>query len=568
MSGLWRRGHSQQSLSFLLAFYIGIFLNLAVLLRRFSLFFSDNPLSYWEMAVTEVIANISVPFLIFTLFALGGRFFYRITSTILVLISVAASYYMSFFHTVIGYGIIASVLTTDVDLSKEVLSFYFIGWMFILSVVPLYFIWKSPLKSMPIDWCKVPKQGIKSLLLITLMGLIVWASIQYTTQKQIAENHLVNKEMPSYGGVLAHTYSPSNWLTALGLFIYTQYHEYFHQIQLFDPSKYFTYVAPRDIDETYVIFIIGETTRWDHMGLLGYDRDTTPYLSKEKNLVAFRGISCDTTTKLSLRCMFVREGGAKEEVQRTVKEHNIFALLKSLGFSSEVFAMQSEVWFYESTKPNNYVFREMIAAEEKNKGKPIDDMLLLDQLQASLGRYPQGKHLVILHTKGSHYLYSARYPRSYARYQPECLQADHFCTKTQLINSFDNTILYIDTFIKKVIDGVRDKKAVVFYTSDHGESIDDNQNLHGTPRHLAPPEQFRVPVILWASDSFLANPQNQKNFAQLKRLHHQKAIFRHEEIFDTLLGCLGYTSSDGGINPKNNRCASGISVEEGKVQLN
>jgi KDO II ethanolaminephosphotransferase len=54
---------------------------------------------------------------------------------------------------------------------------------------------------------------------------------------------------------------------------------------LINPAKKFTYVAPKDIDDTYVVFIIGETTRWDHMGILGYNRDTTPKLAQEKNLV-------------------------------------------------------------------------------------------------------------------------------------------------------------------------------------------------------------------------------------------------------------------------------------------
>ncbi|STT82541.1 phosphoethanolamine transferase [Klebsiella pneumoniae] len=46
-----------------------------------------------------------------------------------------------------------------------------------------------------------------------------------------------------------------------------------------------------------MVFIIGETTRWDHMGILDYSRNTTPELEKEKNLVAFRGYLCDTATK-------------------------------------------------------------------------------------------------------------------------------------------------------------------------------------------------------------------------------------------------------------------------------
>ena len=39
---------------------------------------------------------------------------------------------------------------------------------------------------------------------------------------------------------------------------------------------------------------------------------------------------------------------------------------------------------------------------------------------------------------------------------------DDSCTKAQLINAFDNTVLYTDSFISNVIDQVRDKKAIVF----------------------------------------------------------------------------------------------------------
>ncbi len=56
--------------------------------------------------------------------------------------------------------------------------------------------------------------------------------------------------------------------------------------------------------------------------------------------------------------------------------------------------MQSEVWFYNQVEPEQYLYREMIAAEPRNKGKPIDDASLLPELSASLARHAQGKHLV------------------------------------------------------------------------------------------------------------------------------------------------------------------------------
>lgn len=374
---------SQQSISLLLALYIGIFLNISVFYRRFDSFSHGIEGIKVLAAATEIVATILFTFFVMRLISIGGRLFYRIAASLLVLISVAASYYMTFFNVVIGYGIIVSVMTTDIDLSKEVIGLHFIIWMMLVSALPLLLIWKNSLRLTLLEQCCTPGQRIKPLLLLLAVVALVWLPLRYLDKAQKLDEQLKTIDLPSYGGVVAHSYLPSNWLAALGLYAYTQFDESQDAANLLDPAKEFTYVAPADIDQTYVVFIIGETTRWDHMGILGYSRDTTPRLSKEKNLVAFKGTSCDTSTKLSLRCMFVREGGASDNPQRTLKEQNIFAVLKSLGFSSELFAMQSEVWFYNNANADNYSFREIIASEKRNDGKPVDDMLLVDELKES-----------------------------------------------------------------------------------------------------------------------------------------------------------------------------------------
>lgn len=551
---------SQSKLSWLLAIYIGFFLNLPVFYRRVDAFpfFTENPVAKYIPLLVESMACVLFTFFLMRLLSLGGRRFFRVVASLLVLISVAASYYMTFFNVVIGYGIIAAVMTTDIDLSKEVIGLFFVLWVVSLSIPPLIVIWKNRLQQTLIEQLRTQGHRRVAVLGLVVSAALVWLPLRYLDRMNTSAEKLSNQDLPSYGGVVAHSYLPANWLSAFGLFAYARYDENQDDDELIDPSKQFTYQAPAGIDDTYVVFIIGETTRWDHLGLLGYERDTTPQLAKEKNLLAFRGQSCDTSTKLSMRCMFVREGGTSDNPQRTLREKNIFAVMKSLGFTSELFAMQSEVWFYNNIQADNYAFREMIASEKRNEGKAVDDMLLVDEMSQSLMRYPNGKHLVVLHTKGSHYLYSMRYPRSYARYQPECMGVDASCSREQLINAFDNSVLYTDAFIKRVIDQLRDKKALLVYSSDHGESIDDNYHLHGTPRQLAPPEQFRSPVMLWASDQYLAQPRNQQTFEQLRAQQQQGKVLRHEEIFDSMLGCLGYTSPDGGIQEKNNWCnASG-----------
>ena len=57
--------------------------------------------------------------------------------------------------------------------------------------------------------------------------------------------------------------------------------------------------------------------------------------------------------------MFVREG-ASDNPQRTLKEQNVFSVLHQLGFSADLYAMQSEMWFYSNTMAKNIAYREQL----------------------------------------------------------------------------------------------------------------------------------------------------------------------------------------------------------------
>ncbi len=545
---------SQSQICWILAIYIGLLLNSFTFYRRTGVLFQHNQGLAIISLGAEMLAAVMVTFAVLRLLSLGGKWFFKITATLMALVSIAAAYYMLVFNVIIGYGIVASVLTTDMDLSKEVIGYWFYLWMILLAALPMLIIWRSECRLTLLAQIRLRGQWLKPVFILLLAIALTWAPLRYLDAVYKSRDYNKNIDMPSYGGLVAHSYLPSNWVSALAVFGWTRFNEDIMARNLLDPAKKYHYLAPKSLDNTDVVFVIGETTRWDHLGMLGYTRDTTPKLSKEPNLVAFRGISCDTATKLSLRCMFVRQGGAGNDPGRTLKEQNVFAVLKELGFSSELYSMQSEVWFYSKTDADNIEFREQIGSEPENRGKPVDDMLLVPKVTQSLARHPQGKHLIILHTKGSHYLYSQRYPRAFARYTPECIGVDDFCSKDQLINSFDNSVLYIDSMLDSVIDKLRDRKALLVYVADHGESINDNMHFHGTPREMAPPEQFKVPIVVWASDKFLASHDNQQRFELLQQQAKVGVIHKHIEIFDSLLGCLGYTSPDGGINQKNNWC--------------
>lgn len=109
---------TQQKLSFLLALYIGLFMNGAVFFRRFDGYAQNFTALKGVAAVVELAATVLVTFFLLRLLSLFGRRVWRVLATLVVLCSAGASYYMTFMNVVIGYGIIASVMTTDIDLSN------------------------------------------------------------------------------------------------------------------------------------------------------------------------------------------------------------------------------------------------------------------------------------------------------------------------------------------------------------------------------------------------------------------------------------------------------------------
>ena len=123
-----------------------------------------------------------------------------------------------------------------------------------------------------------------------------------------------------------------------------------------------------------------------------------------------------------------------------------------------------------------------------------------------MAKHPKGRQIVVLHTKGSHFSYTSRYPREFAKFQPECSGVDGSCSKQTMINSYDNSILYTDTFLMSLMTSLADKKAF---------------------------EQLQITA---------------------KSPNATKTGVGHANLFDSMLGCLGITSNNGGIDDKYNLC--------------
>ena len=140
---------------------------------------------------------------------------------------------------------------------------------------------------------------------------------------------------------------------------------------------------------------------------------------------------------------------------------------------------------------------------------PICDAECCDEgmligLQDFIDTNPEKDMLVVLHTMGSHGpAYYKRYPDSFEVFLPAC-QTNQLneCNDEEINNAYDNTIVYTDYVLSKLIalleNNTKVDESAMFYVSDHGESLGENGiYLHGMPYLIAPDEQEMVAALMW-----------------------------------------------------------------------
>jgi glucan phosphoethanolaminetransferase (alkaline phosphatase superfamily) len=128
-------------------------------------------------------------------------------------------------------------------------------------------------------------------------------------------------------------------------------------------------------------------------------------------------------------------------------------------------------------------------------------------LSDNLKSYRSGYRFVVLHLGGGSHgpSYDLRHPPEFKKFAPACSDPDVVsrCTKDELYNSYDNTILYVDSVVSQIIGELDRSKApyVFMYLSDHGESLlEDGRIFHGMPLGIKlPPEQAHVPLLVKSS---------------------------------------------------------------------
>jgi lipid A ethanolaminephosphotransferase len=299
--------------------------------------------------------------------------------------------------------------------------------------------------------------------------------------------------------------------------------------------------APRK--PTLVVLVMGETARADRFSLNGYERDTNRY-TRARGVVNFpRVVSCGTSTAESVPCIFSGLGHSRFSHAAAAASESIFGALQRLGVST--FWRDNSTGCKDVCDEQHFEQRANWTDAEICDSTGCFDELLLQDFDALLAE-PSRDHLIVLHQRGSHGpAYHTDVPQWAKEFFPECDLANlRNCDRAAVNNSYDNTILYTDYFLSRVIDELEKRSGefatAMLYVSDHGESLGENGlYLHGFPYSMAPREQIEVPMLFWASPSFYTDRANVDPECLRRSAEHDTS---HDAIFHTLLPMFGAES--------------------------
>lgn len=464
------------------------------------------------------VAIFSLHALLIGVFAIRGVI--KPLLTILLIATGFATYYMSRYAVLFDVEMINNVLKTDLVESRELISLGMLTHVAVFGVVP----------AVLVNWVRIKPRSFMAGFLrrsafLGAMALLAFSAIAISSQGIFA--------MVRVDHALRYQITPGNYIVSLARALAQERGgEPGERTKIAEDARVATSETPRK--PRLLVMVVGETVRSENWGLSGYERQTTPQLSKRDVINFPTTKACGTSTEVSLPCMFSAVGRENYDRQTIRSSESLLDVLSRVGVTVQWRDNQSGC---KGVCDGTGIERmdAAVAPELCANGRCLDEILLTDlesRIQAT-----QGDMIVVLHQLGNHGPnYYERYPKEYETFKPVCRTPElSRCTSDQIVNAYDNAIGYTDAFLAKTLDVVKSQTThdgAFLYVSDHGESLGEyGLYLHGAPYSIAPSQQVDVPMVMWMSPGVEASTG-----IDVQCVRSQASVPRsHDNIFHTVL---------------------------------
>lgn len=484
----------------------------------------------WRFMIAVGVVGIALNFVLLSLVTYGR--FAKLTLSALILCAAAAGYFTSTFGVVLDADMLTNVLETDYHEARELLGAALAGSLVVHAAIPIAFVWWVRLA--PQTWSGALKRRVGTIAAAWLIALIAVFAVYKDLAPLLRSQRQVR-----------HLFTPSNIVFSTANALAGESAELKGRRIPVGTDAVLSGTWSTHPKPVLFLMIVGESVRADHLGINGYERQTTPQLAGLP-VVNFPDVTaCGTSTKVSLPCMFSWRGRANYDKERIESEEGLLNVLARAGFRVQWRDNQSgckgvcDGDGIEATSLQSASVPGLCA-----DGRCVDE-ILLSGLESAI-QDADRPQLVVLHPLGSHGPeYFRRYPQAFRRFLPTCDTGElRKCTTEALVNTYDNGVVYTDHVIARSIEFLQRQSprfaTALLYVADHGESLGEyGLFLHGMPYSIAPRAQLHVPMVFWSSPDFDATFRLSRSCLEAQAT----GSLSHDNLFHSMLGLFDVSTS-------------------------
>ncbi|MBR4849926.1 MAG: phosphoethanolamine--lipid A transferase EptA [Alistipes sp.] len=420
------------------------------------------------------VIMFALNYLIYYLLLYAGRIVGKITLAISFICNSIAFYFITTYEVLITDKMMGNVFNTQYSEASSFMSFQTVLYLLFWGILPCaYIFWRK------VNYGSFKRAGVNIGIALLMVVAVVLANFSNFTW--------IDKNATQIGSLLMP------WSYTINSIRYHNSVKKVNEKEILLPDAKIA-TTSKDV----CVLVIGESARKDHFSLYGYERETNPLLASD-DVVAIEAKSAATYTTAGVKAILDHKASSK-----------LYEILPNYLYRNGV----EVIWRTANWgEPPVHIEHYYKAGEDLKERYPNADSqydeILLEGLKEEILACEKDKLFIVLHTSTSHGpTYYKKYPKEFELFAPVCTTVEMSkANPEELINAYDNTILYTDYLLHSLIGilkSIPERRASMLFVSDHGESLGENNlYMHGVPMSMAPKEQVEIPFIVWSSDPTL-----------------------------------------------------------------
>ncbi len=306
--------------------------------------------------------------------------------------------------------------------------------------------------------------------------------------------------------------------------IITNTYQYFHTEEL-EKAETRPSACVFDEQDTTVVLLIGESYRADHSPWNGYERELLPETSQHlDNIINIPYMKSYATTTITSIYGMLSDATCQN---RKATKTSFLSVLAKHGYQNHLCVSNTGYWY------NQPHIRGII----DGKIHTLHQNTTYDEIEASIAGIvqTQGKKMIIIEDGIGHVPY--RHDPDYTKYSESEPDQPDKADGLRNTNAYDNCLLQADNLFARIIQQLKGKDAILFYSADHGQSFGEQGfYIHGGLLNVE--KQRHVFSFVWFSDKYA---EKHPHIVAGLKANRNKPL-SHDNIYHSIISMAGIKS--------------------------